>query len=160
MRDGSNSVTRSRLIATSWKANTVTGRGAYLMGLPPLRALSLLLKRTPPAALSPSVTLMRAPGLKAGRYSGTIECWIQTFQDASAKSCYLIAWTLDHYCSKVLRLIHYSQQRCKVFRHHRTGFEFFGAASFSLSALSPLLPPSSLSFFIFCESFIYQSHLY
>ena len=129
MRDGSNSVTRSRLIATSWKASTVTGRGAYLMGLPRLRALSLLLKRTPPAALSPSVTLMRAPVLKAGRYSGTIECWIQTFQDASAKSCYLIAWTLDHYCSKVLRLIHYSQQRCKVFWHHRTGFEFFCATS-------------------------------
>ena len=44
------------------------------MGLPRLRALFLLLKRTPPAALSPSVTLMRAPVLKAGRYSGTIEC--------------------------------------------------------------------------------------
>jgi hypothetical protein len=29
-----------------------------------------------------------------------------------------------------------------------------------LSPLSPPLPPSSLSFFIFCESFIYQSHLY
>ena len=119
MRDGSNSVTRSRLIATSWKANTVTSRGAYLMGLPPLRALSLLLKRTPPAALSPSVTLMRAPVLKAGRYSGTIECWMQTFQDASANLCkkqlYLIAWTLDHCCSEVLRLIHHSQQRCKVF---------------------------------------------
>ena len=89
------------------------------MGLLRLRALSLLLKRTPPAALSPSVTLMRAPGLKAGRYSGTIECWMQTFQDASANLCkkqlYLIAWTLDHCCSEVLRLIHHSQQRCKVF---------------------------------------------
>ena len=136
------------------------------MGLPPLRALSLLLKRTPPAALSPSVTLMRAPVLKAGRYSGTIECWMQTFQDASANLCkkqlYLIAWTLDHCCSEVLRLIHHSQQRCKVFPTSPNWVRVFWRylASFSLSPLSPPLPPSSLSFFIFCESFIYQSHLY
>ena len=130
------------------------------MGLPPLRALSLLLKHTPPAALSPSVTLMRAPVLKAGRYSGTIECWMQTFQDASANLCkkqlYLIAWTLDHCCSEVLRLIHHSQQRCKVFPTSpnwvRVVWRYLASFSSASSIISII--------FIFCESFIYQSHLY